>query len=145
MNPSVFIVDESELLSLCDSIFPLINKQRIVLLKGQMGVGKTRFVRALGEYLGFEDEAGSPTFSIINEYHIPDNNWNVRRIFHVDLYRLNTLQEAMDIGIMEYLDSSEICIIEWPELISELTKKLDTLNIQIEVLENQQRKFTLTL
>ena len=139
------IVDEEKLTGFCREIIEVISKHHLVLLYGQLGAGKTRFVRALGEILGFSGEAGSPTFSIINEYQPQKNEWNIKRIFHMDLYRLNTLQEALNIGIPDYLDGPDLCIIEWPELIKDLINREIHLDIHIEVLENQQRKFILTV
>jgi tRNA threonylcarbamoyladenosine biosynthesis protein TsaE len=139
------MVSENELQGFCNEILPIISKFHLILLYGQMGAGKTRFVRALGQILGFAEEAGSPTFSIINEYHCQKNTWNINRIYHMDLYRLKTVQEALDIGILEYLDGPDICIIEWPELIENLIKQESHADIQIEVLENQQRRYILTV
>lgn len=139
------IIGEEQLSRFCQDILPEISRHHLVLLHGQMGAGKTSFVRALGRVLGFSEETGSPTFSIINEYHIPINQWNITRIYHMDLYRLKSIQEAVDIGIMDYLDGPGLCIIEWPELIEELTRKETHLDIHIEVLENLQRKYILTV
>jgi tRNA threonylcarbamoyladenosine biosynthesis protein TsaE len=139
------IIDEHQLNKFCQDILPELSKYHLVLLHGQMGAGKTSFVRALGQVLDFADEAGSPTFSIINEYHIPKNQWNITRIYHMDLYRLKSIQEALDIGIMDYLDGPALTIIEWPELIEDLIRKETYLDIHIEVLENQQRRFILTV
>lgn len=139
------IVGEDELKIFCEDILPIISIKHLILLYGQMGSGKTTFVRALGQILGFTSEVGSPTFSIINEYLPQKNNWNINRIYHMDLYRLKSIQEAFDIGIQEYLDGPDLCIIEWPELIESLTKKEVHLDIHIEVLENQQRRYILTV
>ncbi len=145
LNALEKIVREDQLQSFCEDIIEDLSKFHLVLLYGQMGAGKTRFVRALGQVLDFSEEVGSPTFSIINEYHIPKNKWNINRIYHLDLYRLKTIQEALDIGISDYLDGPGLCIIEWPELIESLTRKEAHLDIHIEVLANQERKYILTV
>jgi tRNA threonylcarbamoyladenosine biosynthesis protein TsaE len=88
----------------------------IWLLSGQMGAGKTTFTRILCDFLGTEDHVSSPTYSIVNEYLLSSGD----TLYHFDLYRLNSLREAQDIGIEEYLDSGAWCIIEWPGLIDSL-------------------------
>ncbi len=140
-----YILNEDELVSFCVNTIPLLRNHHVLLLYGQMGSGKTRFVRALGETLGFLEEVGSPSFSIINEYHLSENVLSLQRIYHIDLYRLKSQQEALDTGILDYLDTDQLCIIEWPELIESLLPSGSYSKIQIEVLENQQRRFILTV
>lgn len=86
-------------------------KHNILLLKGNLGAGKTTFTQVLLKNLGSEDEVNSPTYSIVNEYSTPKG-----KVFHFDLYRLKSIDEVYDIGIEEYLDNSYLCIIEWPEV-----------------------------
>ncbi|SIQ77044.1 tRNA threonylcarbamoyladenosine biosynthesis protein TsaE [Chryseobacterium sp. RU37D] len=83
----------------------------ILLLKGNLGAGKTTFTQFLLKNLGSEDEVSSPTYSIVNEY-----NTSKGKVYHFDLYRLKNIEEAYDIGIEEYLDNAFLCIIEWPEV-----------------------------
>ena len=83
----------------------------ILLLKGNLGAGKTTFTKYLLNTLGSEDEASSPTYAIVNEYRV-----NQGSIYHFDLYRMKTIEEVYDIGIDEYLDNAWLCIIEWPEI-----------------------------
>lgn len=93
-----------------DEILPLI-KHKILLLKGNLGAGKTTFSQVLVKKLGSDDEVSSPTYSIVNEYKAPEG-----KIFHFDLYRMNDLEEVFDIGIEEYIDAGCLTIIEWPEI-----------------------------
>lgn len=86
----------------------------ILLLKGNLGAGKTTFTQFLLKNLGSTDEVNSPTYSIVNEYHTPKG-----KVYHFDLYRLKNIEEAYDIGIEEYLDNAFLCIIEWPEVYEE--------------------------
>lgn len=93
-----------------ERIIPNITKP-ILLLKGNLGAGKTTFSQHLVKALGSDDEVTSPTYSIVNEYQSPKG-----KIFHFDLYRLKNIEEAFDFGIEEYLDNAFFCIIEWPEI-----------------------------
>ncbi len=102
-----------------------------------MGAGKTTFIKAFCEALNVEDTVSSPTFSIVNEYRYPNGI-----IYHFDFYRLKNQAEALDIGLEEYFDSGEYCLIEWPEKIPNLLPE-NYLEISLEVLPDQQRKLTL--
>lgn len=93
-----------------ERIIPHITKP-ILLLRGNLGAGKTTFSQHLVKALGSDDEVTSPTYSIVNEYQSPKG-----KIFHFDLYRLKNIEEAFDFGIEEYLDNAFFCIIEWPEI-----------------------------
>ncbi len=83
----------------------------ILLLRGNLGAGKTTFTQFLLKTLGSSDEISSPTYSIVNEYDTPKG-----KIYHFDLYRLKNVSEAYDFGIEEYLDNGYLSIIEWPEI-----------------------------
>ncbi len=87
--------------------------KRLFALEGEMGVGKTTFVGALCKQLGVTDVVNSPTFSIVNEYLIPDG----RTIYHFDFYRIKEPEEALSIGLEEYLYGDGICLMEWSERI----------------------------
>lgn len=99
----------------------------IFALYGKMGVGKTTFTKALCEELGVQDVINSPTFAIVNEYE----DGHGQPIYHFDFYRIKRLVEAYDIGFEEYLDSGNLCLIEWPELIEELLPE-NTVRVTIE-------------
>jgi tRNA threonylcarbamoyladenosine biosynthesis protein TsaE len=92
------------------------NKEnKIFVFYGEMGAGKTTFIKAICTELGVKDTVSSPTFSIVNEYE-----GNGQTIYHFDFYRIKTIQEAFDIGYEEYFYSGDICLIEWPEKVQEL-------------------------
>ncbi|AZA82793.1 tRNA (adenosine(37)-N6)-threonylcarbamoyltransferase complex ATPase subunit type 1 TsaE [Chryseobacterium lactis] len=93
-----------------DEVIPSL-KHNILLLKGNLGAGKTTFTQFLLKSLGSTDEVNSPTYSIVNEYMTSKG-----KVYHFDLYRLKNIEEVYDIGIEEYLDNSFLCIIEWPEV-----------------------------
>lgn len=87
-------------------------KTKIILIYGNMGVGKTTLVKAIAKVLGSKDEVSSPTFSLVNEYET-DNHL----IYHFDLYRVNTIEEVYNFGIEDYLFSDNWSVVEWPEII----------------------------
>lgn len=114
-------------------------KHKIVLFNAPMGAGKTTLIKEISKQLGVEDMTSSPTFSIVNEYYSTLSN---DRIYHFDLYRLNEEEEAYDMGMDEYLDSNHWCFIEWPEKTPNIIPD-DHATIEIEILENGNRKLTL--
>ncbi|MFV0566601.1 MAG: tRNA (adenosine(37)-N6)-threonylcarbamoyltransferase complex ATPase subunit type 1 TsaE [Flavobacteriaceae bacterium] len=101
---------------------------KVLLFNGEMGSGKTTLIKALVKTLGSNDEVSSPTFSIVNEYHL-----NGDKIYHFDLYRVHDLEEALDFGIEDYLHANHWVFIEWPEIIKPLLKNdFDIINIAID-------------
>lgn len=102
---------------------------------GKMGAGKTTFIKAICEELGIEDVINSPTFAIVNEYRSEQTQ---ELIYHFDFYRINHINEALDIGATDYFESGAICLIEWPEKIEEILPE-DTVNVLIEENEDGSR------
>lgn len=98
------------------SFLKQIGADRIFLLEGDMGAGKTTFIAEVCRQLGALDDFGSPTFSLVNEYRDRDGN----PVYHFDLYRIESPQEAMDFGIEEYFDSGCLCFVEWPDKLENL-------------------------
>ncbi|MEZ7955027.1 MAG: tRNA (adenosine(37)-N6)-threonylcarbamoyltransferase complex ATPase subunit type 1 TsaE [Bacteroidales bacterium] len=107
----------------------------VVALYGEMGAGKTTFTKALCKVLGVVDGVNSPTFNLINEYRTDKGEV----VYHFDFYRINKLEEAFDIGFEEFIESGNLCIIEWPEKI-ELILPSDTLRVKISVLKDGSRE-----
>jgi tRNA threonylcarbamoyladenosine biosynthesis protein TsaE len=127
-----------DLPDIAHALFQKYKDNRIFALRGQMGAGKTTFMQAIAKMLNSNDTVSSPTFSIVNEY-VTDNN---RRIYHFDFYRIKNIDEAIHIGLDEYLYSGEYCFIEWAENIEELLPP-ETVNIYITVNEkNLTRVFS---
>jgi len=91
---------------------------RVYAFEGQMGAGKTTFIKQLCEQMGSTDVVNSPTFAIVNVYDV-DRPYR-GEVYHFDCYRLKDIREAMDFGAEEYLYSGNYCFIEWPELIESL-------------------------
>lgn len=86
---------------------------KLITFEGEMGAGKTTFIKTFVKALGTSDEISSPTFSIVNEYDTDKG-----KVFHFDFYRLNHEDEALDFGIEEYLYSNQYCLMEWPNIIA---------------------------
>lgn len=91
-----------------------------------MGAGKTTFIKTLCRVMGIADEVSSPTFSLVNEYRLP----NGQPVYHFDFYRINHISEAEDMGIYEYFDGG-ICLIEWGEKIAEMLEREPRILVKI--------------
>ncbi|MEA3444042.1 MAG: tRNA (adenosine(37)-N6)-threonylcarbamoyltransferase complex ATPase subunit type 1 TsaE [Bacteroidota bacterium] len=102
---------------------------------GEMGSGKTTFIKSLCKYLGAIDVVNSPTFAIVNEYQSEKNS----SLYHLDLYRIEDVKEAYDFGIEEYLGSDNYCFIEWPAKIEEIIGD-EIQKVYITVLDNNIRQ-----
>ena len=107
----------------------------VVALYGEMGAGKTTFTKALCKVLGVVDGVNSPTFNLINEYRTDKGEV----VYHFDFYRIDKLEEAFDIGFEEFIESGNLCIIEWPEKIEQILPS-DTLRVKISVLKDGSRE-----
>ena len=117
--------------------------RRVFAFNGNMGAGKTTFIKCLCEAMGTEDVVNSPTFAIVNVYEVEERkgqNGKVKtEVYHFDCYRIKDLREAMDMGTEEYLYSGNYCFIEWAEMIEPLLPD-DLVTVEIEVLENGDRE-----
>lgn len=114
------------------------NPHKVIVFQGQMGAGKTTFIKALAKALAVKDMTSSPTFALVNEYNAKDN----QKVYHFDVYRLKSEEEAMDMGIDEYLYSGQWCFIEWAEKIPNLLPD-DYSKIVVEMLPDGKRKLAL--
>jgi len=112
-----------------------LGDHNLVAFYAPMGAGKTTFITAVCKALGVEEDAiSSPTFAIVNEYR----GRGGRPIFHFDFYRIEQPAEALDIGLYDYLDSGELCLMEWPENVEALLPE-ETLQVHIEVAPDGSR------
>ena len=107
---------------------------KIYAFKGNMGAGKTSFIRALCGVKNVEDVVGSPTFSIINEYQT-----DAGKIYHMDLYRLKNEEEAIRAGVEDCLYSGDICLVEWPDRAPGIFPDT-SLGILLEAIDESTRK-----
>ena len=124
----------SSLPSAAQQFAAAMGDRTIFAFYGQMGSGKTTFIRALCEALCVTESVNSPTFAIVNEYLSGTGN----PIYHFDFYRIKSLQEALDIGLEDYLYSGHLCLIEWPEYIEKLLPE-ETVKVAIEEQEDGSR------
>lgn len=107
---------------------------KVVLFNGEMGAGKTTFIKQLCKTLGVTEATSSPTFSLVNEYETADN----QIVYHFDFYRLKNEVEALDMGVDDYLYSGNWCFIEWAENIATLIPETHS-TITIEILDDGKR------
>tara|TARA_B100000929_G_scaffold121617_1_gene96384 strand:- start:3307 stop:3795 length:489 start_codon:yes stop_codon:yes gene_type:complete len=102
------------------------NNLSVIFVSGELGVGKTTFIKGIMGGLGYENKVKSPTFSLVEIYET-----DFIKIFHFDLYRIKSSKELLEIGLYEYLEEESICIFEWPENGREILPK-PNLDIKIE-------------
>lgn len=109
--------------------------RKVICFYGEMGAGKTTFIKSFCQQTGVEDTIQSPTFSIVNEYQ----SGSGEPVYHFDFYRLKSEEEAYDLGYEQYLFSGYFCLIEWPEKIAGLLQGVEVTNITITVTEEGRR------
>ena len=142
MKHSIHIADTADLERAAREFAELMGDYTVFVFNGEMGAGKTTFINALARVLGVEDDiTGSPSFSIVNEYR---SDTTAELIYHFDLYRLENLEEAMDIGVEDYLDSGAVCLIEWPDKIEDILPD-DTVTVDLKVNEDGSRDMTVDI
>jgi tRNA threonylcarbamoyladenosine biosynthesis protein TsaE len=136
-NSNILLMNEkNETVSVLD-LLKDHEPHRVFAFDGQMGAGKTTFIKKLCEEMGTLDVVNSPTFAIVNVYDVERPYKG--EVYHFDCYRLKDIREAMDFGAEEYLYSGNYCFIEWPEMIEAILPE-DTVWIKIEPQENGDRK-----
>ncbi len=123
-------------------LLSLAGKRKKWCFYGDLGAGKTTFIKAICKYLNVVEGVTSPTYSLVNEYsYIDDKTATTNYLYHLDLYRLKQIEEALDIGIEEYLYDSNYCFIEWAQIIEPILPA-EVVTIHIEMLEDGRRKIT---
>jgi tRNA threonylcarbamoyladenosine biosynthesis protein TsaE len=124
---NIFLPDEPATLALAGRVFRGLPPGCLVFLRGNLGAGKTAFVRGCLRAAGFTGAVKSPTFTLVEEYALAD-----RTLFHFDLYRLNDPEELEWMGIRDYLRPDATCFIEWPERGAGLLPEAD-LDIHLHI------------
>ncbi len=137
---SPIIVSEKELPSVAGTLLKTFKDNTVFLFFGDMGAGKTTFIKAIISRLNVNDIISSPTFSIVNEYFSEKLQ---QPVYHFDFYRIKNEEEALNIGLEEYLYSGNLCFIEWPEKIENLLPE-NYVEIRIEKTDDKPdyRKIT---
>ena len=115
-----------------------VAKHKTLLFYGEMGVGKTTLIKEICKQLLVKDNISSPTYSLVNEYQTSKG----KTIFHFDFYRITDEVEALDMGIEDYFDRDQWCLIEWPQNVQNLLP-LETVEIHLTLLESGQRNIHL--
>ncbi len=106
----------------------------LIYLKGDLGTGKTHLSKGIAKGLNIDEDINSPTFTLINEYEIDD-----RKLYHLDLYRLDSLNQVLDLGIEDFIDQdNNIVLIEWAEKLQDY--KLSSNLLEIEILHNKDSR-----
>lgn len=112
-----------------EALLKAAGSRRVFAFRAPMGAGKTTFISEMCRQLGADEDSASPTFSILNEYRSRKSG---ESIYHFDFYRLESPEEAFDIGTEDYLYSGRYCFLEWPEIVESMLPE-DTLEVEIEV------------
>ncbi|MEJ7913396.1 MAG: tRNA (adenosine(37)-N6)-threonylcarbamoyltransferase complex ATPase subunit type 1 TsaE [Chitinophagaceae bacterium] len=128
------IFELSRIQEVAVDISKLVARKKVIAFFGQMGSGKTTLIQAICKALEVKDVVSSPTFSIINEYESKAGT-----IFHLDLYRLNGVLEAVQAGVEDCLHSGNICFVEWPEQALSLLPE-NALHIRIDAINELTRR-----
>lgn len=133
------IYTKKEIDTAVEKVISTILEHSIICLSGNMGAGKTTFIKALVKQLGGEEQAYSPSFGIVNEYRYPNGDLLG---YHFDFYRLNDPEEALDLGLEDYLAEGVWAFIEWPEKAGDLLPD-ECIYLYLKILDPVTRELTL--
>ena len=140
-NKVIFTTSEVETEKIGEELAKKLSIPSVILLEGNLGAGKTVFARGFARGLGITEPLSSPTYTIVQEYEIPNNKG---RLYHLDLYRISGVNAALGFGIDEFLcDKRAICLVEWPERIETMLPD-SAIKITIEHQNETSRKITIS-
>ncbi|MCX2573796.1 tRNA (adenosine(37)-N6)-threonylcarbamoyltransferase complex ATPase subunit type 1 TsaE [Pedobacter sandarakinus] len=125
----------TDLPEVAKQLLAFAGEEKIFIFDGDMGAGKTTFIKVFCSIMGIEDVVSSPTYSIVNEYGSAND-----LVYHFDFYRIKNIQEAYDLGYEEYFYGGGICLIEWPERVAELLPDR-YVKVAITVVDENRRLF----
>ena len=131
----IAVNDLSNLPDAATALLTFAGTAKIFIFDGDMGAGKTTFIKTFCSVLGVTDVVSSPTYSIVNEYDSANGP-----VYHFDFYRIKNIQEAYDLGYEEYFYGGGICLIEWPERVDELLPD-HLVKVEISILDENRRVF----
>jgi tRNA threonylcarbamoyladenosine biosynthesis protein TsaE len=135
--PQYICKSTDELTEIAERLLSTHPQARVFAFRGEMGAGKTTFIKRVCVCLGANEPVTSPTFAIVNEYLAPKTT-----IYHFDFYRLKNSAEAINIGFEDYINSGGYCLMEWPEIIEDILPE-QTVLVTIEVNDqSNERIFT---
>ena len=138
---SLIIKDLKDTNKFAKKFAKILKGGEVVLLGGDLGAGKTTFTKAVLRALGVKDDVTSPTFTIMREYQ-----GKKFKIYHFDMYRLGSGQEAKEFGLEDYIyskDKSSLVFIEWPENVKDILSG-DFIRVDISILDENKRQFNIT-
>ena len=134
----VFKVSTNSLIEFANNFWGLVKNANLFAFHGEMGSGKTTLITVLCKAKGVEELISSPTYSIINEYRFYENGTE-KKIYHLDLYRLNSMEEIIQAGVEDCIYSGDICFVEWPEKIPGFLNE-NTVKVFIEIMGDTSRQ-----
>lgn len=123
---------------MAELVLESLEGRNVVAFFAPMGAGKTTLISALMDKTGSEDIVTSPTFALVNQYYTAERE----PVYHFDFYRINSINEAFDMGYEEYFYSGDLCLVEWPEKVEQLLPD-DTMVVKIEIIDETTRLFTI--
>jgi len=135
MPETLFAKKPEDLHQVASAMNEKLKDERIFAFYGKMGAGKTTLIKALCKVLEVEEIVSSPTFALVNEYLTYDD----QAVYHFDFYRIKKIEEVYDIGYEEYFYSDSYCLIEWPELVTDLLPER-YVKVEIVVLQDEERQ-----
>jgi len=129
---------EAELESAANALLQVVPSPGVIAFYGEMGAGKTTFIKVFCKLLGVKENMSSPTFSLINEYQLDSGS----SVYHFDFYRIQRTEEAFDLGYEDYFYGGNYCLVEWPERVESLLPEKTT-SVEIKVIDGK-RVFTIS-